>query len=123
MNRAELDKYINEAYGAVAEFLWESAPTFAVYRHAAGRKWFAVIMDIPKSKIGLGGDDTVSVVNLKCDPLLIGSVLKDNGIHPGYHMNKNYWITVRLDGSADEQQIKWLLGLSFDLTAKRVARK
>ena len=26
MNRAELDKYINEAYGAVAEHLWESAP-------------------------------------------------------------------------------------------------
>ncbi len=118
-----MDKYINEAYGVRAEFLWESAPTFAVYRHEVGRKWFAVIMDIPKSKIGLSEEENVSVVNLKCDPLLIGSILKDNGIHPGYHMNKNYWITVRLDGSVSAQQLKWLLGLSFDLTKKKVAKK
>ena len=73
-------------------------------------------MEIPKSKIGLNDNGLVNVINLKCDPLLIGSLLSENGIHEGYHMNKNYWITVRLDGSVNEAQINWLLDISFDLT-------
>ena len=119
MERFALDKHITSTYGAAAEFMWEKYPTFAVYRHQNNNKWFAVIMEIPKSKIGLDDDGPVNVVNLKCDPLLIGSLLMDNGIHKGYHMNKNYWITVRLDGSVDEDKIKWLLDISFDLTAKK----
>ncbi|MBQ5910950.1 MAG: MmcQ/YjbR family DNA-binding protein [Clostridia bacterium] len=123
MNRDALNSYIEDTYGAKAEYLWASAHTFAVYRHSIGAKWFAVIMDIDKAKIGLTEEGKVSVVNLKCDPLLIGSVTRENGIHRGYHMNKNYWITVRLDGSVSEEQIKWLLGLSFDLTAKKIKTK
>lgn len=118
MDRTKLDNYITEAYGAKGEFLWQSQPTFAVYRHETGKKWFAVIMELSGDKIGLDKDKTVAVVNLKCDPLLIGSVINEEGIHKGYHMNKNHWITVRLDGSVAEAQIKWLLGLSFDMTKK-----
>ena len=117
MERTVLDKYITETYGAVGEYMWEKYPTFAVYRHQNNKKWFAVIMEIPKSKIDLCGDDSVCVINLKCDPTLIGSLLLENGIHKGYHMNKNYWITVRLDGSVNLDKIKWLLDLSFDLTS------
>ena len=123
MDRAVLDKHITDTYGAVAEYMWEKYPTFAVYRHENNKKWFAVIMEIPKLKIGLNDDGLVNVVNLKCDPLLIGSLLSENGIHMGYHMNKNYWITVRLDGSVDEAKIKWLLNMSFDLTATKPKKK
>lgn len=119
MDRAALDKYITDTYGAVGECMWEKYPTFAVYRHADNRKWFAVIMEIPKSKIGLDDDALVNVVNLKCDTMLIGSLLFEDGIHKGYHMNKNYWITLRLDGSVDETKIKWLLDMSFELTTKK----
>ena len=116
MTRTELDKYITDYYGGSAEYLWASAPSFAVYRHCENNKWFAVIMDIPKSKLGLDSGDTVSVVNLKCDPMLIGTLVMEDGIHRGYHMNKNYWITLRLDGSVDTDKIKLLLDMSFELT-------
>ncbi len=118
LNKMNFDKYITETYGATAEFPWVSAPSFAVYRHDSNKKWFAVVMDISKSKLGLEDEGSISVVNLKCDPLLIGSLIKDDGIFPAYHMNKSYWISVGLDGSADDEKIKWLLNLSFDLTNK-----
>lgn len=122
MDRQVLDKYITDTYGETAEYLWGKYPTFAVYRHQNNKKWFAVIMEITKSKLDLCGDDLVTVINLKCDPLLIGSLLLENGIHKGYHMNKNYWITLRLDGSVDKDKIKWLLDMSFDLTATKKNR-
>ena len=46
MTRTELDKYITDYYGGSAEYLWASAPSFAVYRHCENNKWFAVIMDM-----------------------------------------------------------------------------
>lgn len=119
MNRKNFDKHIKEAYGVIAEFPWLSAPTFAVYRHQSNNKWFAVIMEISKNKIGIEEEGIIDVVNLKCDPLLIGSLILDKGIHPAYHMNKNHWITVCLDGSVEKEKIEWLLGLSFELTDKR----
>ncbi len=45
-------------------------------------------MDVPKNKLGLAGSDVIDVVNLKCDPILIGSLRKEPGIFPAYHMNK-----------------------------------
>ena len=123
MNREAMDKYIKNVYGVTAEFPWLSAPTFAVYRHESNQKWFAVIMEIPKAKLGIDEEGNINVVNLKSDPLLIGSLILDNGIYPAYHMNKNHWITVCLDGTVEEDKIEWLLGLSFELTDKKLKRK
>lgn len=116
MNREELIKYIAEIYSTDAEYPWASAPKYAVFRHQSNRKWFAVIMDLPKERLGLRGDGIIDVLNLKCDPILIGNLRNEKGFFPAYHMNKNYWITVALDGSVDADKIKFLLDLSFDLT-------
>lgn len=123
LDRNKLNTYIAEAYSTVPEFPWINAPGYAVYRHAGNKKWFAVIMDINKTKLGLPQNETVDVVNLKCDPILTGSLHKEAGIFPGYHMNKSYWITVLLDGSVDDDKIKWLLDLSYDLTDTNKRKK
>ena len=119
MKREDFEKYIEQTYGAKSEYLWKSAPSFAVFRHQDNLKWFAVVMDIEKSKLGLSSSDIVSVVNLKCDTLLIDSLDRERGIFRGYHMNKLHWITVALDGSVSDEKIKWLVEISFDETKKR----
>ena len=42
-----------------------TAPTFPVMRHPDTRKWFAIIMDVPKDKLGLTGQQRVDVINVK----------------------------------------------------------
>ena len=37
------------------------------------------------------------------------------GIKPGYHMNKNHWITILLDGSVSEAKTLDFLDMSYDL--------
>lgn len=93
-------------------------PTFQVFRHLNNRKWFAVIMDIPRKNLGLAEAEDVSVVNLKCDPRLIGSFREEPGIFPGWHMNKAHWITVVLDGTVEEEKLVFLLDMSYELTKK-----
>ncbi len=116
MNRNDLDRYITETYGVLGETPWQQYPSHRVYRHCNNKKWFAVIMELPKEKIGLQGQESIQVVNVKCEPLMIGSLLQEQGIYPGYHMNKNHWITLLLDGTLEEDKLKWLLDMSFDLT-------
>ena len=101
-------------------------PTYAVFRHQNNQKWFAVVMELPREKLGLPTEGSIDVVNLKCDPLLIGSLRNEPGFFPAYHMSKAHWIIAALDGSAPDDKLKWLLDLSFELTAgrkkKRVAK-
>ena len=119
MNRQHFEQHIRQTYGALPEYPWMQYPTHAVYRHESNRKWFAVVMELPAEKLGLPAGGRVNVVNLKCDPLLIGSLWGHEGIHKGYHMNKKYWLTLRLDGSIAPDQIRWLLEMSFQLTAPK----
>ena len=118
MNRKELEKLIFKEYKAKPDFPWDSAPTYAVFRHKENKKWFAVIMDIPRKNLGLSRDGEISVVNLKCDPILIGSFRGEPGIFPAWHMNKAHWLSVALDGTASDDSLMFLLDMSYELTKK-----
>lgn len=63
------------------------------------------------------------MINLKCDPFLIGSLRAQKGFHPAYHMNKEKWISIRLDGSVPEEQIRRLIDLSFELTRSKMKKR
>lgn len=65
----------------------------------------------------------MSVVNFKCDPILIGSLLDKEGYFPAYHMNKTSWIIVALDGSVPDDEVKLLLDMSFEATAPKMHKK
>ena len=122
MNRKELTKLIEEYYGTKPDYPWKDYPSFEVFRHSSNRKWFALIMDVPRSKIGLKGDEPIDIVNFKCDQALIGSLRMSPGFFPAYHMNKQFWVTAALDGSASNDDICMVLDISYELTAPKVKK-
>lgn len=75
-------------------------------------------MKIPKNRLGEYSDKIVDIVNVKCDPIMLGSLLEEKGFYPAYHMNKEHWITICLDGSVDDEKILSLIDISYDLTVK-----
>ena len=119
MSRSELETYITEIYSTDGEHLFSKYPSFLVFRHNGNKKWFAVLMDIPRKNLGLTGDGQTQVVNLKCDTRLIGSFRMEPGIFPGWHMNKTHWLTVALDGTVEDEKIKFLVNMSYELTKGR----
>ena len=77
-----------------------------------------MIMDIPRKNLKLSGDCEISVVNLKCDTRLIGSFRMEPGIFPGWHMNKAHWLSVALDGTTEDEKIRFLVDMSYELTKR-----
>ena len=55
MNRQEVIDYIQNEFGVEEEHLWMTFPDYIVFRNQKNKKWFAIIMDIEKSKLGLDG--------------------------------------------------------------------
>lgn len=143
MNRTEVIKFIHEHFPCREEHPWAKYPTYAAFKHPENGKWFALVVDIdyeklyarapktPTKDVVLGRSDLattdvmepqnqrtgkVDFINLKNDPDLITSLRREPGILPAYHMNKEHWLTVLLDGSADPELLKALIATSFGLT-------
>ena len=116
--RQKIIDYIKKKHKVSAEYPWKRYPNYAVFRHSDNNKWFALIMEVAGEKLGMGTTDYIPVVNLKVDDLFLRDMLiQQNGFIPAYHMNKQQWITVFLDGSVKEEQIFDLIDASFMATA------
>ena len=96
MKREEIFQYVKEQYGTEPEYLWKKDPDSAVLRHKNG-KWYAIIMAVEKKTLGLEEDGKINILDVKCDPDLVGMIIQTHGFLPGYHMNKRHWITILLD--------------------------
>ena len=110
----EIFEYVQKQYGTVPEYLWSKSPDSAVLRHKNG-KWYAVLMQVKKSKLELEGEGTVDIINVKCEPDMVGVLIETYGFLPGYHMNKEHWITMLMDGTVSEAKILDFLDMSYDL--------
>lgn len=122
--RFELLDFVREQYGLDPSYPWpDKHPAYAVLKHPLNRKWFGVLMNVPRSYLGLEGEAAVDILNVKGDPLLISALLEEPGYHSAWHMNKEHWLTVRLDGSVSFDQVKGLLDMSYGLVAPRPRRR
>ena len=123
MDRQELMNYIFDVYGVEPDYPFPDDGVSCVFRHADNRKWFALAMNIRRERLGLAGAGSVDILNVKCDPLLIGSLRGKPGFLPAYHMNKDKWITILLDGSAPKEDITALLAMSWQMTAVKERKR
>ena len=122
ITREEIFQYAEERYGSQPEYLWARTPRSCVLRHPVNQKWYAAVLEVSPKALGLEGDGMMDILDIKCDPLLMGSLLLSPGFLPGYHMNKKHWITVLLDGTVPKAEIFGLLDMSYDLTKPKMKK-
>jgi predicted DNA-binding protein (MmcQ/YjbR family) len=87
---------------------------WTVMRHRSNKKGFAHIYR-RNGKL---------CVNLKCDPFeadFLRQAFTD--VTPAYHMNKVHWNTVTLGGDVQEEELKRMVGNSYDLIKPKVAKR
>ncbi len=122
MMKEELLYHCLDTYGTAPDYPFENDFESAVLRHSDNRKWYALIMRVPKSRFRLDDDTAVDVVNLKLPTEMFGSFGAADGVYPAYHMNKNHWISVLLD-LADDETVKFLVNASYEVTKSKWKRK
>ncbi len=115
------DKYVSwmeKHFDCKADFPWDDMSDACVFR-CTSKKWFALVMKIKYSQLGLTGDEFVFIVNLKAAPEKIAKELIDRkSVFPSYHMNKKYWITVLLTSVTSFEDLCKLTEESYALVSK-----
>ena len=113
MDREAVFQLAKRKYGTEPEYPWKDRN--AVLRHRENQKWYGVVLEVGREKLGIQGDGKVDVLNVKCDPMLIGSLRTKKGFYPAYHMNKEKWISILLEEPETQEMIAHLLDLSYGL--------
>lgn len=104
-----------EAISACKSFqnVFEDYPfdeNWAVMRHIENKKSFAFIFE-RKGQIW---------INVKAEPMACEFWCNVYAsIVPAYHMNKQHWISIILDGSINNNEIHNLIAESYHITAKK----
>ncbi|WP_411676233.1 MmcQ/YjbR family DNA-binding protein [Caproicibacter sp.] len=118
LTRRELADCCLRFPGAYEDYPFDDDPlspdAWTVMRHRENRKSFALIFE-------RGG---FLNINLKCDPAeadFLRGVYRS--VTPAYHMNKEHWIGVRLDGGVPEAELFAWVERSFRLTLAQKKRK
>nr|WP_261974924.1 MmcQ/YjbR family DNA-binding protein [Curtobacterium sp. B18] len=63
----------------------------------------------------------VPIVNLKCAPPHGAALVRDHAeITPGWHMNKQHWITLSPGDGIDETLVEDLVGNAYDLVVAKL---
>lgn len=116
LTREDIFKHVKENYGTLPDYPFKKFPNYAVLRHASNGKWYGLVMNVLPEKLGLDGKEEIDILDLKCPPELNGSLRKRRDILPGYHMNKEHWITFVLERTDIKEGIYDLIELSYNLT-------
>ena len=116
-----LHGYVSSTAQSRKEYPWHDWN--AVLRHNDNNKWYGVVLEVSADKLGLPEVGIIDVLNVKSDPLLIGSLRRQDGYFPAYHMNKEKWLSIQLGKPELDDAIKDLLSLSHELTAPKKMNK
>ena len=77
-----------------------------------------MILTIEEKKLALESDKKIEILDLRFQKDSIQTIIDNNKFFSGYHMNKNSWITIKLDESVDINKIFELIDNSYNLSLK-----
>lgn len=116
--RTALPQYVQKAYKTKPDYPWKGDPESAVLRHEDNQKWYGLVMEVDRAKLGLSGKGKVCALNVKTrDQMFHDMLITQAGYFPGYHMNKEKWITILMDGTVPFGEICGMLDASYETTA------
>lgn len=84
---------------------------WTVMRHRENRKTFALIFE----------RNGYIWINVKCEPLRADFWRSNfSSVVPGYHMNKEHWNSIILDGAVPDEMVQAMIFDSFELTKPKL---
>ncbi len=133
-------EYIKDKYDGELEYLWDDYDG-AVFRNKENLKWYGVMMKIKVksfvtstlkrlklsgkttdfellNKSDIDDDALMEVIDLHIDKEKSQELIDYKKIFPGYHMNKDSWITIILDKNTDLKMLYNLIDASYQMTVK-----
>ena len=122
MDKKEFEEIVCRRYGVEGDHPFEGDFDTTVFRHPSNRKWFGIVMSVPRCRLEGDSREIVNIINVKCPYEVASSFYSERGFYPAYHMNKLHWISVLLP-DAPNDIVQFLVNVSFEVTKAINKRK
>ncbi len=119
MTLAEIEDYILGTYEAATDHSFEGDPTVTIFRRLDNNQRFAATKNIGCRSVNAGNTGRIDILNVSVSPRLVATLREREGFRPAWRMNSNKWVTVLLDGTVPDDEIRSLIDEGY----KNVGRK
>lgn len=107
--------YVTQKYHTELEYLWEKFDDNAIWRRPDTKKWYGLLIVLNRQKLDGQTDARTEIIDLRAAPATIAQLIDHRTVFPAYHMNKQHWLTICLDGTMPTAKICKLLDQSYAL--------
>ena len=113
MTLDDVRAYILKQYQAEPVPAFKEDPGIGVFARPDNGKWFAATKNIRCSSVDVAGDGRIDILNVRLDPRVVSSLRTRDGYRRAWHMTRNKWVTVLLDGSVSDEEVRDLIDQAY----------
>lgn len=114
MTLAEIENYVLSHCEADTDHSFERDPTVTIFRRLDNKKWFAATKNVGCRSVDVEGNGRIDILNVCLEPRLVTSLRTREGFRPAWRMNRNRWVTILLDGTVADEEIRSYLDMSYN---------
>ena len=120
---AEIEEYILSNYQATADQSFEGDPTVTIFRRLDNNQRFAATKNVGCRSVNVERVGRIDILNVSVNPRLVATLREREGFRPAWRMNRNKWVTVLLDGTVPDDEIRTYLDMSYKNAGRKGGKR
>ena len=123
MTLAEIEVYILSNFEAASDHSFEGDRTVTVFRRRDNNQRFAATKNVGCRSVNVERAGRIDILNVSVSPRLVATLREREGFRPAWRMNRNKWVTVLLDGTVSDDEIRTYLDMSYQNVGKKGGKR
>ena len=123
MTLAEIEDYILSSFEATSDHSFEEDRTVTIFRRRDNNQRFAATKNVGCRSVNVERAGRIDILNVSVNPRLVAALREREGFRPAWRMNRNKWVTVLLDGTVSDDEIRAYLDMSYKNVGKRGGKR
>lgn len=123
MTLAEVEDYLLSNFEAATDHSFEGDRTVTIFRRLDNNQRFAATKNVGCRSVNVERAGRIDILNVCVSPRIVATLREREGFRPAWRMNRNKWVTILLDGTVSDDEIRTYLDMSYKNVGKKGGKR
>ena len=123
MTLAEVEDYILSNFEATNDHSFEEDRTVTIFRRRDNNQRFAATKNVGCRSVNVERAGRIDILNVCVNTRLVAKLREREGFRPAWRMNQNKWVTVLLDGTVADDEVRSLIDESYKNAGRKGGKR
>lgn len=123
MTLAEIEDYLLSNFEAATDHSFEGDRTVTIFRRLDNNQRFAATKNVGCRSVNVERAGRIDILNVCVSPRIVATLREREGFRPAWRMNRNKWVTILLDGTVSDDEIRTYLDMSYKNVGKKGGKR